>query len=106
MPWREKGFEQKMRRCGICDQWDVRMTRAAEYRLVRYGVERNGKREDRYSHPHCMESKYGPMWHLLLSDPSEYDRIEGRAPRPPKRMQTKRQKAAEESSRDFVDSDD
>lgn len=102
----ENGYAQKLRRCKICNQWDVRMNTAAEYRLVRYGVEKNGQKVDCYAHPQCMESKYGRMWYVLLSDQSEYDRVEGRAPRQRKHAQSKRQKEAEESSRDFVDPDE
>lgn len=103
MPWRDRGYDQKLRRCRICDQWDVRMTRAAEYRLLRFAIEHNGRRTDCYAHAHCLERRYGKLWHFMLADRSEADRIEGRAPRSPKRTQTKRQKAAEESSRDFVE---
>lgn len=77
MLWREKGYEQKMRRCKVCDQWDVRMTRAARYRLVRYRVEKRGVAVDVYAHPACMEKVYGQLWHLMLADGSEYDRVEG-----------------------------
>lgn len=103
MPWREQGLNQKLRRCKICDQWDVRMNRNAEYRMLRYFRENKGIRQECYAHPHCLEKQYGKMWELLLADRSEVDRLEGRNPRPSKQHRSKRQKDAEESSSGFED---
>ncbi len=70
--------EMALRRCPICGQYDIRVTKARLYRLIRYEVENGvGKRETRYAHAACLKKQYGQLWTLLCSDPAELKALEG-----------------------------